>query len=75
MKDSKQSKLKIISIFDLPLIFCVELEFERLKRSDFNAIRKLTSISFSIYMGKKIKKKERAWKLQPSKTNLAFCQC
>jgi len=53
MKDSKRSKLEIISIFDLPLIFCVELEFERLKRSDSSGIRKLTSISFSIYMGKK----------------------
>jgi hypothetical protein len=56
MKDSKRSKLEIISIFDLPLIFCVELEFERLKRSDSSGIRKLTSISFSIYMGKKKKR-------------------
>jgi hypothetical protein len=64
MKDSKRSKLEIISIFDLPLIFCVELEFERLKRSDSSGIRKLTSISFSIYMGKKKKREHGNCSLQ-----------
>jgi len=73
MKHSKGSKLEIIGRFDLQSMFCAEPELWRSKRSDSSGIRKLTSIHFYTYKERKIKR-ERAWKSQPSKSNLAFCQ-
>jgi len=70
----KRSKLEIIDIFDLRSMFCAELKLWRSKGSDSSGNRKLTSISFCKYMTRKLKR-ERAWRSQPSKTNLVFCQC
>jgi len=70
----KKSKLEIIDRFDLWSIFCAELKLWRSKESDSSGIRKLTSIPFYKYMTRKLKR-ERAWRSQPSKTNLEFYQC